>query len=334
MVLTNAIVQEACSIGQLRDCEALCGCVGAGAVPLDEVLAVHHVEATSEVASPSAALDCCLAATCPSVVRRRCCRCRIHLALVTAPVSCAHPQGVNDILEAVSLPPLLAFASKNGAGGRVPGVLRSVSMVGACWGHVPATRLRATAPGSAQMHRVVVHTIKRRAGKQCLWSLKALELQTAVRRPSAPGLFTCSRAWLAGAPSSFGKLCRSGAPDPLQVRQHAGCSAQHQCPSSVCAGCQLEPTGGSFPGVQSGEGAAEWAASIGRAVDQVGPFLMGRMVGNWWELMGNDGRNSWELVGLMGTGWSRWELALSTETSVLCPAPALQARATAGRSLS
>lgn len=31
-----------------------------------------------------------------------------------------------------------------------------------------------------QMHRVVVHTIERRASKPCAWKSKALEFQTAV----------------------------------------------------------------------------------------------------------------------------------------------------------
>jgi len=80
-------------------------------VPLDDVLAVHHVEPTSQMPSPSSALTCCLAATCPSV-----------------------------------------------------------------------------------MHRVVVHTIKRRSSKQCLWSLTALVLQTASAEGAAEWAASIGRA--------------------------------------------------------------------------------------------------------------------------------------------
>lgn len=274
-------------------------------MPLDEVLAVHHVEATSEVASPSAALDCCLAATCPSVVRRRCCRCRIHLALVTAPVSCAHPQGVNDILEAVSLPPLLAFASKNGAGGRVPGVLRSVSdgrcLLGSRACHsIESDRSRecADAPGGGAHHqaagRQAVPVVPQGAG--------AADGGEAPVCPRPVHVLTCLACWGTELLRQTLPQRRAGslAIAPARRLQRTASVPEFRCVLDV----GWNPPGAALPGVQSGEGAAEWAASIGRAVDQVGPFLMGRMVGNWWEFMGNDGRNSWELVGLMGTGWS------------------------------
>ena len=172
------------------------------------------------------------------------------------------------------------------------------------------------------MHRVVVHTIKRCAGKQCLWSLKALELQTAVRRlPRRPAhvlmcppaqVLTCSRAHVpaclargaefpphsAVAAHRISRECTSApaaartlknpAPVPVFGVVDVGAAARW-CQCSVwsmwlphaaarsasfnvrCGRCWCwGPRGTAPPAAQSGEGAAEWAASIGRAVDQVG----------------------------------------------------------------